>query len=448
VYVESLPAGPSRVAVISRRDGRLRHLLEALRTNFFVLPAVGVVVGFVAARLAVGVHIGSWAGEATVDSARAVLSTLAAATITFASITFSVALLIIQQGSAQFSPRVIPGLTRDPFNRRVIAIVVGSFTYFLVSLQRVRAPLSEGGEAVVPSFAVSLGVVLGLVSVLAVVAAIHHTAQQMDVSSILSTIVAQGTARRADLPPGLRSSSNVGAPIGSPGSVVRFDEAGWVRQVDLAALIDLAEDAGTVRLHTVPGRYAMPGTIAVTMWPAVEQSRLSDVAQRVRSAIMLGPTRTMADDRTYAVRQLVDVALKALSPGVNDPTTAQDAIFHLGTLLVDRLSSDPDPIAVEDDRQRRVLVPEAVSDDDLADLALAELRGAAADKPAVCRYLLAMIADVGEAVGQHRAEPFTAQAALLLASVEHEDLAVHDRDIVRRDYARRFGPSEAREKEA
>jgi uncharacterized membrane protein len=423
-------------------SGRLRRGLDRVRSSFFVLPAIGVVVGFVGARLAVGVDVGVWVGESTVNSARAVLSTLAAATITFASITFSVALLIMQQGSAQFSPRVIPGLIRDPFNRRVMAVVVGSFTYFLVALQRVRGPLSDDGEAVVPNFAVAVGVVLGVITVLAVVAAIHHTAQQMDVSTILAAIVAQGSGTQGDLPSGLRRGAAVAAPIGRPGSVVRFDDGGWVRQVDLPALIDVTDDGGTVRLHTVPGRYAVPGTIAATIWPAVDGSRLDDVAHRVRRAVVLGPTRTMADDRTYAVRQLVDVALKALSPGVNDPTTAQDAIFHLGTLLVDRLSTDADPVAVHDDRDRCVLIPEAVSDTDLAALSLAELRRAAADKPAVCRYLFSMVADVREAVGQARAQPFIAQARLLLADVGHEALPAHDLELLRNDYEQRFGPSD------
>jgi uncharacterized membrane protein len=425
-------------------SGRLRRGLDRVRSSFFVLPALGVMVGFAGARMAIGVDVGGWVGESTVDSARAVLSTLAASTITFASITFSVALLIMQQGSAQFSPRVIPGLIRDPFNRRVMAIVVGSFTYFLVALQRVRAPLSDSGEAVVPNFAVALGVVLGLITLLAVVAAIHHTAQQMDISTILATIVTQGTGSQVALPNGLRRAAAVPAPIGLPGSVVRFDDAGWVRQIDLGALVDVAEPGGTVRLHTVPGRYAVPGTIAVTIWPAVDQSRLDDVARRVRKALILGPTRTMADDHTYAVRQLVDVALKALSPGINDPTTAQDAIFHLGTLLVDRLSTGRDPVAVEDDRKRRVLVPEAVTDADLADLSLAELRRAAADKPAVCRYMFSMISDLREAIGDERTEPFVAQAALLLADVEHAQLATHDLEQVRNDYERRFGSFDGR----
>ena len=171
-----------------------RAVAERLRSSFFVLPAFAVVIAFVTARLLVGVDAGDWVGRSTVDSARNLLSTTAAATITFASVTFSVSLLIMQQGSSQFSPRVIDGLVRDPFNRRVIALVVGTFTYCLVSLQRVRGPLADGGEEVVPEFAVTVGLFLGVLSVLAVVGAINHTSRKMDVSVILGGIVEQAIA--------------------------------------------------------------------------------------------------------------------------------------------------------------------------------------------------------------------------------------------------------------
>ncbi len=404
-----------------------------------MLPLVSMIAAFIGARFAVGVDVGSWAGDATVDSARAVLSTVAAATITFASITFSVALLIMQQGSAQFSPRVIPGLTRDPFSRRVIAIVVGAFTYCLVVLQRVRGPLSSDGEAVIPNFAVALGLVLGLAAVLAVVAAIHHTAQQMDVSKILTSIVAEAS-RTPATKPGLAPTDRLDPPVGVPSTVVRFTSHGWVRQLDLEALIGVAPPGGVVRVETIPGRYAIRSTILATIWPAVPADDMERVSDRVRDAVTLGPTRTMVDDAAYGVRQLVDVALKALSPGVNDPTTAQDAIFHLGTLLQVRLTSPRAASAYEIDDDRRLLVPEAFTDEQLAELAIGELRLAAADYPTVCVYLFEMIADVAEATGDgDRATTLVEQAPLLMANAEHAGLPDHELQQVRRAFVKRFG---------
>jgi hypothetical protein len=152
--------------------------------------------------------------------------------ITFVGISFSVSLLIMQQGSTQFSPRVLHALRRDPFVRRVLAIVLATFTYCLVVSQRVRGPLIDGGDEVVPRFAVALGLVLGVAAVLAIVAAIHHTSRQMDVSQILGVIVddpvgAQQQAPETALVP-LEFVQWSSAEDAS--TIVCFKGDGWVRR--------------------------------------------------------------------------------------------------------------------------------------------------------------------------------------------------------------------------
>ena len=417
-----------------------------LRSSFFILPAVAVVIAFVAARLFVGIEVGDWVGRSTVDSARSVLSTTAAATITFASVTFSVSLLIMQQGSNQFSPRVIHGLVRDPFNRRVIALVVGTFTYCLVSLQRVRGPLAEGGEEVVPEFAVTVGLLLGVLSVLAVVAAINHTSRQMDVSVILAGIVEQAIAVPSQPTTGgaLRPETYGELPDDSaePGTIIRFDADGWIQRIDRQGLLALTDPGSTIRLHTDTGRYAIRDTALCTIWPAVPEHQLDEITAGVRRRVSLGETRTMSEDHGFGIRQLVDVALRALSPGVNDPTTAQDAIFHLGTVLAHRLASPPAPTAYCDDERRHLLTPHALTDHDLAELALAELRRTTTNQPAVAVYLLQMIALVVDAATVHRAGsrvgPFLEQARLIVDTVNAGDNLEVDRRHVQHAHSTLF----------
>lgn len=426
---------------------RLRAVSDVLSANFFVLPAIAVLVAFVAGRLAVGVDAGEWVGESTVASARSVLSTVAGATITFAAISFSVSLLIMQQGSSQFSPRVIHELTRDPFNRRVIAVVLATFTYCLVTLQRVRGPIADGGDEVVPSFAVAVGVVLGVIAVLAVVAAIHHTSRKLDVSEILSGIVdnaVEAATLTDDEELKIVAAETVPEPPAAiPATVIRFADDGWVRQIDRRTLLTAAAPGGTVRMGTDTGRYAIRHAELCTIWPAVPDDRLDDVAATARRAVRLGPTRTMSEDSGYGVRQLVDVALKALSPGVNDPTTAQDAIFHLGTVLITRLTARPVPTAFRDAEGRCLLAPKAMTDAELAELSLAELRVAAVPQPTVCLYLLEMTAEIVDAARAHQAGdrvgPFIEQATLLVAAVDAAGGLDHDRRRVREGYERRFG---------
>lgn len=434
---------PPQPSVAARRA---RAIVEPLRSNFFFLPAIAVVVAFVAARLLVGVEAFDWVGRSTVESARSVLSTTAAATITFASVTFSVSLLIMQQGSSQFSPRVIHGLTRDPFNRRVIALVVGTFTYCLVSLQRVRGPLDGGGEELVPELAVAVGLVLGVLSVLAVVAAINHTSRKMDVSVILSGIVDEATTGSSEplTDDRFRVTSPSGLPAGggSPGTVVRFDTDGWIQRIDRRGLLSLAEPGSTIRLDTDAGRYAIRSTALCTIWPVVPDHRLDELTIGVRRLVRVGPTRTMSEDPGYGVRQLVDVALRALSPGINDPTTAMDAIFHLGTVLVDRLSRPPAPLAYRDDQDRHLLTPHVLTDTDLAELALSELRGTTSNQPTVAVYLLQMIGLVVDAPTSDgeadRTHPFLEQARLVVETVKAGDALEVDRRRVQQTYADLF----------
>ncbi len=436
--------------VVSRSSTAIqqaRAVADRLRSSFFLLPAVAIVIAFVAARLLVGVEVGDWVGRSTVDSARSVLSTTAAATITFASVTFSVSLLIMQQGSNQFSPRVIHGLVRDPFNRRVIALVVGTFTYCLVSLQRVRGPLAEGGEEVVPEFAVTVGLFLGVLSVLAVVAAINHTSRKMDVSVILGGIVEQSIAvpsqPTTDEVFRVECSRDLPDGNGEPVTVVRFDTDGWIQQIDRQGLLALTEPGSTIRLCTDTGRYAIRDTTLCTIWPAVSEHRLDEITSGVRRLVTVGQTRTMSEDAAYGIRQLADVALRALSPGINDPTTAQDAIFHLGTVLADRLTSPPAPTAYGDDKNRHLLTPHALTDDEMADLALAELRRTTTNLPAVAIYLLQMIALVVDAATVHgaadRVDPLLEQARLIVDTVNTGDALGVDRQRVRHTHSILFG---------
>src|SRR5690606_23782105 len=109
---------------------------------------------------------------------------------TVAGIAFSISLLVIQQTSNQYSPRVVHSLFRDPFNRRVMGVAVGTFTYCLIALRAVRGPLEEGGDPVVPNLSVAVGVVLGVLAILAIVAFIDHNAHTMEASQILGRISA------------------------------------------------------------------------------------------------------------------------------------------------------------------------------------------------------------------------------------------------------------------
>ncbi len=433
---------------------RLRSMAEQLRSSLFFVPMVAVLLAIVVAS--VGIAIDSRLDQrsadlplgltSTVDSARALLSTIAGATITFAAIAFSVSLLIIQQASSQYSPRVVHTLFRDPFNKRVMGLVVGTFTYCVIVLRSVRTALEKSGDPVIPNLSVAIAVVLGIATILAIVAFIDHSAHSMDVSEILEDVRRESVSQicrdwsiseSAMVPP-----ASIDAPDHTA-CTVRFDHPGWVQQIDVDALLECVPDGATMWLDGYPGRYAIEGTplCRISQRPA----DLETAERRIRAAIYTGKTRTMQQDASFGLRQLTDVALKALSPGINDPTTAQDAIFHSAAVLAELLRRDPPPKVRTDDHDRRVVLTQQPTHDDLVRLAFDETRRAAAAQPTVCVYLLEALELLGESLSHAglgpRAAVLTEQARLIVAGCEAADPLTADLELVRRAYAKRFAAS-------
>lgn len=429
--------------VIAEVARRLRRLSVTFSDNYFLLPAVSVVAAALVARLLPDVALGVWTGSPTVESARAVLTTVAAATITFASIAFSVSLLMIQQGSSQFSPRVVHNLTRDSFNRRVVAVVVATFAFCLVSLTRVREATDPDDDPAIPDLAVTIAIIAGIVAVMAVVAGLHHTSHQLDVSRVLGRIVDDTVAAVGKSTDGTADDESIQCirdrhaasvvPEG-PCTTIRFDADGWICDLDRRALLSVAPPGGHIRIETYPGSYAVHHAVLARIWPPVGDAEFDDTETTVRNAVHLAATRTLDDDASYGVRQLVDVALRALSPGVNDPTTARDAIAHLTTVLVRFAVSDDPPsvLVVDDEGARTLLLPHVPTMSSIAELALAELRRAAADEPDVALALFEMVGRIvtaTDAVGApERSAPFVAQADQLMEQIERTAMLDADRD--------------------
>ena len=188
---------------------------------------------------------------------------------------------------------------------------------------------------------------------------------------------------------GASPSPSVPEPIEAPdhpAHIVRFDRAGWVQQIDTAALLAGLADGTTAWVHTYPGRYAIPGAPLCALSTVPDDVEATE--QTIFDAVSTGNTRTMQEDISFGLRQMADVGLKALSTGINDPTTAQDSIFHGAAVLAELLRRDPPPRELKGDRDRRVVLVEQPTGDDLVRLAFGELRRAAATQPTVCIYLL------------------------------------------------------------
>ncbi len=415
---------------------------DRARSSLFVVPLLFVVAGALLALLML--YLDSSAGDlperftATVDSSRAVLTVVAGATLAFAGVAFSVSLLLVSAASSQYSPRVVHGMFRDPASKRAMGIVMGTFTYCLVVLRAVRGEGGAGGEAVVPSLSTVTALVLGIVAILATVAFISHSAHGLDVSQVLARVTEEALeAVRDHATSGYTDDRTV--EVDDHGAVVVFEKHGWVQQLDHRSLLDALPAGSRFVVDTAPGRYAVPGTPVGRISP--EPSDVDAVSRRLRSAVSLGPTRTLLQDPTYGVRQLADVALRALSPGVNDPTTAQDALFHQAAVLRQLLAAAPPGVTVRDG-DRVLHLAHVPTRAELVNLAFDEVRIAATGQPTVLIYLLEIIDQLVHALTEEATADARAalrrQAGLVLAQADLGSLLEADRERVRDAYRDRF----------
>jgi uncharacterized membrane protein len=324
---------------------RLRVWLDSLRERLWVIPAVAALVAAVLAWAFVRLDhaIGTSPSDSFFfgggpESARLILSTIAAAMLTFTGLVFTVTMLVLQLASSQFSPRVTRTFLRDRSNQLVLGIFVATFVYALLVLRDVR---SIDGEAFVPSIAVWWAFAFLLASVAAFVFYIDHMAHAMRVTTIIESVAAETRAAidrcypmDADpaRPPDEGALPEVSATIAGP------DRPGVLQDVDVGRLIVTATETGTTLEVTVAIGSAIPGAA-----PLVRVHGRGTVdAESVREALTVGQERTMGQDPAFGFRQLVDVAIRALSPGTNDPTTARQVIDQLHDLLR-RLADRPMP---------------------------------------------------------------------------------------------------------
>lgn len=426
---------------------KLRALAEELRGSLFYVPSIFVVVSGLLALLVIRIDISSpESGDipvllsVTVDSARSILSTIAGATITVAGIVFSVTVVSVQLASSQFSPRVLRGFLRDRFQQSVIGLVVGTFTYCMFVLATTRVSGNTNDAAAAPSLAVTLAIVLAVASMIGIIAFIDHSARAMQVGEIIRRVTSE-TRDRIDALHGREPGTNrdlatptAGPPIDAERRVARAWTDGWIQQLHGPALLRALPPGTYIRLDSRVGGYVTDDTPLFTYWVPATTERTDPDAQQVRQAFVIGSSRTMQQDVMFGIRQLVDIGLRALSPGINDPTTAYEVIVHIGSVLSDLLRRELAPRVLTDDEGRVLAMPLALDHADHVDRAFDQLRIAAATQPTVLISLLSTIARL-EAVlvadgFDHRTPPLNRQARLIVDLADQQGFLPEDRDRV------------------
>ena len=382
--------------------------LDGLRTQMWPLPVLGIVLGL-------GLGIGLPRLDAAIDdslssgltaylfgggasAARTLLGTIAGSLITVTSLTFSLTVVTLQLASSQFSPRLLRTFTRDRFVHLTLALFLGTFTYALAVLRTVR-DARDSQPLFVPQVSVTLAFVLAVASVLGLVVFLTHLAKEIRVETMLRRVRddAASTVRRLL---DERPTTPQPDPPAPPGDAVALEAvaSGFLVGLDEEALLTAAVEADAMlTLDCVPGGTLVAGTPIGVAWSrggAFEPDALSRLRERVARAVTTGSERTAAQDVGYGLRQITDVASKALSPGVNDPTTAVHALAHSSALLCELTGRDLGPRLVRDEHDEVRVVLARRGFGDMLELALAQPRHYGAADPFVLAQLFTLLREL------------------------------------------------------
>lgn len=371
------------------RAARLRQLWADLQASFWLRPTLMALLAVILAealvRIEGNVSLPGWLANTVyrggVSGAREVLSAVASAMIGVAGTTFSITVAALTLASNQMGPRLLRNFTRDPGNQYALGSLLATFAYSLTALRSVREE-SEG--EFVPQVAVSVALLLAFGCVGVLIWFLHHVASAINVDRVAALVYQDLSVAIAALPPA--EDDDAPGPEATkctadgPAGVLSGPGIGYLRVLDTALVADWAQEAGAVvRLDLRPGQFVFPGAVVGEVHPSEVREEAQD---QIARAMSIGDSRSVEQDLEFAVRQLVEIALRALSPGINDPFTAIAVLDRLGAALC-QIASHSMPNGFELREGRLRLSWPATDYDGLVDAMFHMLRQNSDGQPAV-----------------------------------------------------------------
>lgn len=295
------------------------------------------------------------------DGASTVLSTIAGSMITVAGTAFSIVIVALQLASSQFGPRLLRNFMQDRGNQIVLGTFIGTFIYCLLVLRTVR---SDEYDLFVPQISVTVGLILAIASIGVLIYFIHHASisiQAWNVIHQVSKDLNKGINRLFpqqighSLSQKLRWVEEIPADFDKEASPILATGSGYLQAINEEQLMKIATSQDLLlRLNYRPGKFIVQGNELLSVWPGERVDK--KLTQQINQAFIRGTQRTENQDVEFSVNQLVEIALRAISPGINDPFTAIQCIDHLSAALCCLAQRDfPSPYRYDDDNHLRII---------------------------------------------------------------------------------------------
>lgn len=421
-----------------------------MRNSFWFLPSIMAIAagalafGAVTLDRSIGGELPgglSWIYTGGPEGASAVLGAIAGSMITIAGVVLSMTLVALSLASQQFGPRLLRNFMRDASNQFVIGTFIATFLYCLLVLRTIRY---VDASSFVPQIAVTIGVGFALLSLAVLIYFIHHVAVSIQADAIIARVseeLDEGIERLFPEHLGVDSegrglTTDVPSDFDANSTPICAAHGGYLQFVDPEQLMTVAvRERLIVIIERRPGHFSVEGSVLARAHPAACVSE--ETRKHLQEAFVLGEQRTPAQDLEFSLGQLVEIAVRALSPGVNDPFTAITCVDHLGAALC-KLARREMPTARrrDEDGTLRVIAPTTGFPALLAH-ALNQIRQASESSVAVSIRLLETLDGIAEFVVRDAdKDALVRQADIVLAMAQRQSFHATDLEDIEARYRR------------
>ena len=381
----------------------LRHMVYELKGGYLILP-VGIMLALSGIALCLPIleernaafshwaHQISWLVPSDPAMAQLLLGATAGSCITIVSVVYSVLLIALTFASIQFSPRILSSFIKDRVSQSTLGIFIGTFAYCLILLPFIHS----GTKALVPTLSLTLALFLATACLFFLIYFIHHLAIAIQVNYIVDRIAAEAE----EIVKTLFGNPLKGFPAAedslrepTSGIQIASKKSGYVQYMNEKKLLDIAiRENGSIFVHRGVGQFVPTGVACITLQTAKQIT--DDLKRQCLSCFHLGPLRSMEDDIEFGVLQIVDIALKAISPAVNDPSTAINCIDNLSRILLLAATLEPPTSRIMDNQGTVRLIRRQPTFKRLLEIAFNQIGPHAKNDMAVTLRLMRVLFDI------------------------------------------------------
>jgi uncharacterized membrane protein len=430
------------------KSAKLSKLRDSLHTSYWFLPtlmtiaAIALAFGmlFIDWRTKNAMNNLPWIYSGGPDGARGLLSAVSGSMITVAATAFSITIVALQLAASNFGPRLLRNFMQDTGNQIVLGTFIGTFIYCLLILRTIRG---EDYTLFVPQLSVTVSLLLAIASIGVLIYFIHHASTMIQASHVISSVADElDTAIDRIFPEELgqgesEQPDNIGEipqDFEQQAYPIASTKTGYLQVIDDQLLLEISRKHDLLfRLESRPGSFVVKGDNLLLAHPGERISR--KLVEQLNQAFLLGKERTEQQDIEFPIHQLVEIALRALSPGINDPFTAIRCIDRLSAGLSHLAERKfPSPYRYDDTHMLRVIVP-PITFEQLVDAAFNQIRHYGQSDMAVTLRLLNAIARIANRAHRSRDRQALKQQAELILHGSRKGLSQQeDQQTVEKRY--------------